>query len=70
MDHDETKARNDCAGEDQQQFNRPTGLLKGLKEMLVGYLKLGHHLFNPPPSPPPPPKLKLSSHNLNVHDAK
>jgi hypothetical protein len=25
MDLEETKARNDCAGEGQQQFNRPTG---------------------------------------------
>jgi hypothetical protein len=24
MDLDETEARNDCAGESQQQFNRPT----------------------------------------------
>jgi hypothetical protein len=24
MDLEETEARNDCAGEDQQQFNRPT----------------------------------------------
>jgi hypothetical protein len=24
MDLEETEARNDCAGEDQQQFNQPT----------------------------------------------
>jgi hypothetical protein len=28
MDLEETEARNDCAGEGQQQFNRPTGALK------------------------------------------
>jgi hypothetical protein len=31
MELEETKARNDCAGEGQQQFNRPTDQsLKGL----------------------------------------
>jgi hypothetical protein len=28
MDLQETEARNDCAGEGQQQFNRPTDLEK------------------------------------------
>jgi hypothetical protein len=29
MDLEETEARNDCAGEDQQQFNHSTDSLKG-----------------------------------------
>jgi hypothetical protein len=33
MDLEETEARNECAGEDQQQFNRPTENNSSLNDM-------------------------------------
>jgi hypothetical protein len=33
MDPEETEARNDCAGKDQQQFNRPTAFSSTAKTL-------------------------------------